>query len=122
MTAPVLKRPDEQWEFFLYTDASQQGLGAVVSQKDDQGRERVIAYGCRGLSPAEKNYNTTEQEALAVIWAVKKYHHWLVGTKFTIVSDHEALKHLLNNSKLPNNARLVRWILELQNYTFETRY
>jgi len=66
-TAPILSYPDFNQSFILSTDASTTGLGAVLSQKDSEGREHPIWYASRTLSPAEKNYHITEQEALAVV-------------------------------------------------------
>jgi len=83
--------------FSLYTDTSDTGLGAVLSQQDGK-EEYVIAYTSRTLSPAEKNYGITEKECLAIIWAVKYFQHYLCGSKFTIITDHSALKWLLNSS------------------------
>ncbi|CAG8754817.1 4861_t:CDS:2, partial [Funneliformis mosseae] len=68
-TAPILSYPDFNQSFILSTDASTTGLGAVLSQKNNEGREHPIWYASRTLSPAEKNYHITEQEALAVVWA-----------------------------------------------------
>src|SRR5215471_6787003 len=89
--APIVRYPDFTKPFFLYTDASGTGLGAVLSQKDAQ-EEYVIAYASRTLSAAERNYGITEQECLAVIWGIKYFRHYLYGSKFTIITDHSALK------------------------------
>jgi hypothetical protein len=121
-SAPILARPDFDKAFLLSTDASKKGLGAVLSQHDDEGRERVISYASRGLTPAEKNYSATELECLAVVWAVGKYKHYLHGSNFTLTTDHQALQWLLKTSRLPENGRLCRWITKLQSYTFTPQY
>ena len=76
--------------------ASDFGIGAVLSQLDDDKREHAIVYLSRSLSKPERAYSTTEQEALAVVWAVKKLRKYLLGMKIEIVVDHQALKWLLN--------------------------
>ena len=95
-TAPILSYPDFNQSFILSTDASTTGLGAVLSQKDNEGREHPIWYASRTLSPAEKNYYITEQEALAVVWAVKYFRRYLENNTFIIYADHSALQWLLN--------------------------
>ena len=65
--------------FKLYTDALDVGLGAVLMQEDDQGKDRVICYEAKTLLPAEKNYPTTEKECLTVMWAMQKFKHFLGG-------------------------------------------
>ena len=90
-TAPILIYPDFTKKFYLYTDAFDSGLGAVLSQKDNQNRERVIAYSSVSLKPAETRYSTTEKEALAIVWAVRQFRHYLLGTTFEIITDHNAL-------------------------------
>ncbi|GES72439.1 retrovirus-related Pol polyprotein from transposon 412 [Rhizophagus clarus] len=88
-------------------DALLIGIGAVLAQKDGKD-EYVVAYASRTLAPAEKNYAITELECLAIIWAVKYFRHYLFGIHFTIITDHSALKWLLNSSSETANRRLER--------------
>ena len=119
--APVVRYPDEDKPFFLYTDASDTGLGAVLSQKDGK-EEYVIAYASRTLSPAERNYAITEKECLAIIWAVKYFRPYLCGAQFTIITDHSALKWLLNSTSETANRRLERWKITLSEYSYNIEY
>jgi hypothetical protein len=119
--APIVQYPNFNKPFFLYTDASITGLEAVLAQKDDN-QEHVIAYASRTLNPAEKNYAITELECLAIIWAVKYFRHYLYGSKFSIITDHSALKWLLNSVTENANRRLERWKIVLSEYDFEIIY
>ena len=74
------------------------------------------------LSPAERNYGITELECLAIIWAVKYFRHYLCETKFTIITDHSALKWLLNSSSETANRRLERWKITLSEYEYDIEY
>jgi hypothetical protein len=118
---PIVQYPNFNKPFFLYTDASITGLGAVLAQKDNN-QEHVIAYVSRTLNPAEKNYAITELECLAIIWAVKYFRHYLYGSKFSIITDHAALKWLLNSVTENANRRLERWKIVLSEYDFEIIY
>ncbi|KAI2652407.1 Retrovirus-related Pol polyprotein from transposon 17.6 [Labeo rohita] len=90
-TTPVLRAPDFGCPFLLQTDASDTGLGAVLSQVQE-GEEHPIIYISRKLSPAERNYATVEKEALAIKWAVLELRYYLLGRKFTLVTDHAPLQ------------------------------
>src|SRR5579864_4050312 len=114
--APVLTYPDFNQPFIIYTDTSGIGLGAVLSQQGKDGKEHVIAYASQSLNQAEKNYSITDQECLAVVWAIKHFQHYLGMKPFEIVTDHSALKWL-QTCKIPKRRR-ARWIMELQQYNF----
>ena len=117
--APVLTCPDFERTFVLQTDASDIGLGAVLTQDFDDG-EKVIVYISRTLCPAERNYTVTEKECLAIYWAVLKLKVYLECYHFIIVTEHQSLKWL-NSIKSPSG-RIARWALELMLFDYEVRY
>jgi len=114
---PTLRMPELERPFLLYTDASGFAIGAILSQVDDNGNEYVCSYASRQLKNAEVHYGITEKECLAVIWAVKQFRHYLHGQQFTIITDHAALKWLVNIREA--NGRLARWAIYLQSFNFE---
>jgi hypothetical protein len=118
--SPVLVYPDFEQPFILYTDASGTGLGAMLSQLQDDGKEHVIAYASRSLNQAEQNYSVTDQECLAIVWAIEHFHHYLELQPFEVVTDHSALKWL-KTSKIPKGRR-ARWMMKLQLYNFTIRH
>ena len=83
ITAPVLAYPNYRKPFILDTDASDAGIGAVLSQIDDNGREQVIAYASRTLSKPERRYCVTNKELLSVVTFIRHFCPFLLGTKFT---------------------------------------
>ena len=90
----MLAFPDEARPFNIHCDASGEAIGAVLVQTDDAGHDHPIAYISRLLNTAERNYAITEQEALAVVWSIKKFDSFVCGTPFTVVTDHSALTYL----------------------------
>ena len=84
---PILKLPDLDKEFILQTDASNRSLGGCLLQEHDGVRHPVL-YANRKLLPREQNYSVGGREALAIIWAVDKFHRYLYGQHFTLESDH----------------------------------
>jgi hypothetical protein len=117
MTPPILAYPDFDRPFLLYTDASTFALGAILSQKDNDKKEHVVAYASRTLNKHERNYGVTELECLAVIWAVKHFHHYLHGQRFTVITDHAALRYLMNMTNPVG--KLGRWLMTLNGYDLE---
>lgn len=112
---PVMSCPDFSVPFILQCDASSVGLGSVLSQNID-GVEHPIAYFSKLFSKAERNYSTTERELLSVLESVKHFRGYLDGARFTIVTDHIALKWLLtlNNP----TGRLARWATIISQFDF----
>lgn len=92
----------------------------MLAQKQDDGTVRPIAYASRTLQPHETNYGSTEMEALAVVWAVKHFRHYLYGHKCNVYTDHEALKSLLNTPH--PSGKLARWGLALQEVDLSINY
>jgi hypothetical protein len=120
ITSPILTYPNFEKPFTLYTDASGTGIGAVLSQVGEDGKEHVISYASRSLNKAEINYPITDQECLAVVWAVRYFQHYLELKPFTVVTDHSALKWL-QTSKIPKGRR-ARWIMDLQQFKFTIQH
>ena len=114
VTAPVLAYPQfgEGIKFVLETDASTSGLGAVLSQKQQDGRLHPVAYASRKLQPAEENYAITELETLGIVWAVKYFRPYLLGHKVIVYSDIAACMSLLNCSN--PSPKLARWAMIVQ--------
>lgn len=120
VSAPILNYPQKEGKFILDTDASLNGIGAVLSQiQIENGKEieRVIAYASKTLSKSEQNYCTTYRELLAVNVFVKHFKHFLYGNKFLIRTDHASLIWL-RNFKNPEGM-LARWISNLETYDYE---
>lgn len=104
----------------VIADAGPVGLGAVLTQL--QGLEwRVVAYASRSLMAPEKNYAQTEKEALALVWAVERFHYFLFGREFELITDHKALETLFGPKSKPC-ARIERWVMNLTSYKFTVIY
>ena len=112
--SPVLIYPDFSKTSTLTTEASNEGIRGVLSQGG-----HPCCYVSRTLNPPERNYSTTEKELLAIVWAVKRLRQYLLGRKFLIRTDHQALKWLNNCNP---SSRLMRWRLKLEEYEYEIEY
>ena len=109
--APVLAYPDFSLDFTLETDASHQGLGAVLSQRLADQKLHPVAFGSRALSPHEKNYSVTELETLAVVRAIKHFRVYLYGHNVQVITDHSAVKALLSSPS--PSGKHARWWLQV---------
>ena len=119
-SSPVLAPPDFDKQWIVLTDCSGTTMGAVLAQKDANGVERPVAYASCTLSEAQRNYSISELEGLAVVWACKKWRHFLHGSKYgaIVATDHSCLKNL-TSSKLFENRRLNRYAVELSEYNLK---
>jgi len=120
ISAPILIYPDFKRKFLLFTDGSYVGLGAVLTQLDDQNRERVVAYASRSLNNAERNYAPTELECLAAIWGMEHFRSYLLYQPFELITDHAALQWLFNKQDPPR--KFMRWIIRIMEFPYEIRY
>jgi hypothetical protein len=116
---PLLQYPDFSKPFILTTDASNDALGAVLSQ-GDIGRDLPVAYASRKLGKAKRNYSTVEKELLAIVYGCKHFKPYLLGRKFTVVTDHRPLVWIFNAKDL--SSRLLRWRLKLEEYNYNIVY
>ena len=105
---------DWKQPFNIYSDASDLAAGGVLSQTDDEGNERPIAFYSKKFNETQRAWSTIEREAFAVLEALKRFKMWIFGYKIHVYSDHNPLAYLTEAA--PNSAKLLRWALALQNF------
>lgn len=118
-SAPILTHPDFSKPFILDTDASQNAIGAALSQIQN-GQERVVAYASKVLSKTERRYCVTRKELFAVVTFIKHFRHFLYGRKFLVRTDHSSLRWLLR-FKDPEG-QLARWLEVISPYDMEIEH
>lgn len=119
VSAPILGYPNDKDQMFLDCDASSVAIGAVLSQHQN-GQERVIAYFSKTLNKTQRQYCVTRRELLAIVEAVKHFHHYLYGVHFIVRTDHGALSWLM---KFKNpTGQVARWLELLSAYRFEIQF
>ena len=119
ISPPILQFPNFNKTFILQCDASDFGLGCVLSQETD-GKERPVAYASRTLNSAERNYSATEKECLAIVYALKHFRPYVYGRQFIVKTDHKSLEYVLKH-KDPSS-KLIRWALLLGEHDMKIQY
>jgi transposase InsO family protein len=115
--APILSYPDFNSPFFIGTDASAVGIGAVLYQIDKKTKKKhFISFQARSLSKSERNYSTTKRELLGIVFSLRKFHRYIWGTHFTLYTDHKALTYLHTQQNL--SPMLVGWYDLIFDYDF----
>ena len=111
--------PDFSRPFVVQTDASNVGIGAVLTQKGADDKDHPVAFASRKVKPRE-NYSVVEKECLAIVWALQFFYPYLYGQHFVVETDHQPLMWL---QRMKNqNPRLARWALTLQPYKFDVHH
>uniref|UniRef100_A0A3B3H4X2 Gypsy retrotransposon integrase-like protein 1 n=1 Tax=Oryzias latipes TaxID=8090 RepID=A0A3B3H4X2_ORYLA len=121
-TAPILTQPDPSKQFIVEVDASESGVGAVLSQRASDNKVHPCAYFSRKLTPAERNYDIGNRELLAVKLALEEWRHWLEGAAqpFLVWTDHKNLEYIRTAKRL--NPRQARWALFFDRFNFCLSY
>ncbi|CAC5396188.1 unnamed protein product [Mytilus coruscus] len=120
-TSEVRSFLDFNAETYVIVDASPVGLGAILSQKQSDGNFRPVTFASRTLTDVEQRYSQTEREALAVVWGCERFHLYLYGKEIILVTDHKPLEVIYSPKSKPP-ARIERWAMRLQPYTFKVKY
>ncbi|KAL0159700.1 hypothetical protein M9458_043425, partial [Cirrhinus mrigala] len=121
----VLVHYDGNRPLKLACDASPYGVGSVISHIMDNGEERPIAFASCTLTETEKKYAQIEREDLSIIYGVRKFHKYIYGRKFTLITDHKPLLAILGpKAAIPTLAalRMQRWALVLMAYNYDIEY
>jgi hypothetical protein len=119
---PVLRRPDYNKPFFLEVDASQYATGAVLCQKDEQNRMRIVGSVSRSFNPAERNYDIHDRELLAIIHGLRAWRHLFLSSPYviTILTDHKNLTYYRHVQRITR--RVARYLGELAEYNFVLKH
>ena len=114
---PVVQPPDWEKAFHVFVDASYIAIGSALMQLEEPNWYQPVYYASWKLSTAERNYLTTEREALEMVYSINKFRHYLLEKKFTFHVNHSALLYLVSKPEL--TGKLVPWTLLLQEFEFD---
>jgi hypothetical protein len=121
-----LRHFDETLETHIYVDAGPHGIGTIMTQIDENGKEWLIACGSHAFSDLEKRFSQVEKETLAPVWALLHYKYQLLGNdNFTIYSDNEAVVRILSPESKPKpttSLRILSWIAKISGYTYKIKH
>ena len=120
VSQPVLAIADPNKSYTLLTDASNYAMGAILMQDDENGEPHPIAYASKTFNDAQRNYDTTEKEALAFVWALQHSNTYCEGHKYVLLTNHIALSYIRVNKD--QTKRIYRWQVLLQGYDLQIKY
>ena len=118
ISPPVLRSPPPQDHLIIETDASELGAGSCLKGRDPQGHEFLVAYNSYKFSPTECNWNIVGKEGYSLLHAIRRYRHYLIGTKFTARVDSRIITYICSKRERKNR-RLLNWALELSEFDFD---
>ena len=118
--APVLAKAQLDQPFIVTTDASNTHVGGVLSQIQKDEQIKPVAYFSKKLNGTEGRYSVTDKEALAIVLTCRNFHHYLWGTHFTVITDHQPLTTIFKRKT--KSPRMNRWILEMREYNYHINY
>lgn len=116
---------DSKLSTLLYTDASPTAIGVILIQENDKGKRKIVACGSKTLTEVEKRYSQTQREALALVWGVEHFSYYLMGRKFIVRTDHQALKFIFKANPKESKRAMNRadgWALRLEPFDFDIEY
>ncbi len=120
MDTPISTRTQVDKTFILTINTSNTDIGGVLSQIQSDDTNRPIGYFSKKLNPREARYSATDKETLAVVLTCRNFHHYLWGTHFTVITDHQPLTSIFKRKT--KSPRMNRWILEMQEYNYGIQY
>jgi hypothetical protein len=119
-SSPILVAPNPDKDYVLTCDATQYTVAGILSQLDDQGQDRVVAYASRKLLPRERNYPTIERELVAICYCLEHWDQYVYGKHIQVFCDHRPLSFL--QSVAQHSTRLAKWVIQLQKYDISTTW
>lgn len=119
---PVLQPPDQNKDYKLFCDASQNTISSILLQEGDENppKDHVVCYASRTLMGRESRYSTIDKELLALVFGLQKFRQWVYGKKIFAFTDHKPITYL--NSLSKHSSRLAKWALLLQEFNVQTTY
>ena len=121
MKNTTLAHFSQHHETFLIVDAGAEGVGAILAQQQPDQSLHPVNFASKTLTKTEQSYSQIKKEALAVLWGCKRFHLYLYGTSFTVLTDHKPLE-ILYTHKGKLSARILKWAIELQSYDFTIKH